>query len=128
MPRKLPYISLCIKVKNLWIYFFQQLIFSSIYFLINSSTIYGHSIFYFQYKNGYLFDGEKSTYFHCNKYCSICGKIGDSLPKWGDSQYWDWYNSHTLADWVERYPTAEVINLGEIYSFYDIKNINEVRE
>lgn len=86
------------------------------------------AIFYFQYKNGYLFDGEKSTYFHCNKYCSICGKIGDSLPKWGDSQYWDWHNSHTLADWVERYPTAEVINLGDIYNFYDIKNINEVRE
>lgn len=85
------------------------------------------AIFFFQYKNGYTFDGEKSFYFRCNEYCSICGKLGDSLPKWGTPEYWDWISAHTLEEWQEKYPTAEIINLGEIYSFYDIKNINEVK-
>lgn len=84
------------------------------------------ALFFFQYKNGYTFDGEKTTFFRCNEYCSICGKIGDSLPKWGTPDYWDWINTHTLVEWLDKYPNAEVINLGEIYNFYDIKNIHEV--
>lgn len=83
-------------------------------------------LFKFQYKNGYTFDGEKSTYFRCVEYCSICGKIGDQLPKWGTSEYWNWLGSQK-KDWVEHYPDAELIDLGEIYNFYDIKNINEVK-
>ena len=84
------------------------------------------ALFYFQYKNGTAFDGEKFTHFRCNEYCSICGKIGDFLPKWGTSEYWNWINAHTLQEWIDKYPTADIINLGEIYNFYDIKNINEV--
>jgi hypothetical protein len=86
------------------------------------------ALFFFQYKNGYTFDGEKTTFFRCNEYCSICGKIGDSLPKWGAPDYWDWIKAHTLVEWLYKYPNAKVVNLGEIHNFYDIQNINEVTE
>ena len=82
------------------------------------------ALFKFQYKNGYTFDGEKSTYFKCVEYCSICGKIGDQLPKWGTPEYWNWLGAKE-KEWVEHYPDAELIDLGEIYNFFDIKNVNE---
>ena len=81
-------------------------------------------LFKFQYKNGYVFDGEKSTYFRCAEYCSICGKVGDQLPKWGTPEYWDWLGAKE-KEWVEHYPDAELIDLGEVYHAFDIKNIND---
>lgn len=76
--------------------------------------------------NGYVYDGEKLVHFRCHRYCSICGKIGDKLPKWGEPDYFNWLNYNTVEDWLEKYPTAEYIDMGETYAYYKLDNINEV--
>ena len=78
--------------------------------------------------NGYCWDGQnKLVHWRCRRYCSICGKIGDSLPKWGEPDYFNWLNYHAKEDWLKKYPTAEYIDMGETYLYYDLKNINEVK-
>lgn len=84
-------------------------------------------LFSFSYPNEYMCeDNTKLIHWRCHRYCSICGKIGDSLPKWGEPDYFNWFNYRTKEDWLEKYPNAEHIHIGETYLYHNIKNINEV--
>ena len=85
-------------------------------------------LFSFSCPNGYTYnDNTKLVHWRCCRYCSICGKIGDTLPKWEEPDYFNWLNYHTKEDWLEKYPTAEYIDLGETYLYSNLKNINEVK-